>query len=341
MFDTALGVAIGLILVFLVFSMVVSGIYEGIARFLAWRAKDLWASVRLLLVPQDAPARPVPGEARLGVPLRPGGSRDHRPTGADAAAADPAADEVDLVAAFYAHPLIGGLEPLAHDQRTKVATIAPDSFARALIDVLVPGGDGETSVNALRQAIRDSNLPMKKPLLQVASEVGESLDAFREQVGAMFDQQMTHLSTLYRRRAKAIMFGIGLLVAVVANVDALHVASTLYGDDALRAATTVAAKELVASCEDKTGADLDTCLADARVSLDDQVTMPVGWGSADDGRSFCRWEAVGWMLGWLLTAVALMQGGPFWFDVLKRATSRAPAGAPGGSGGGGGTSRRA
>lgn len=152
MFDTALGVAIGLVLVFLVFSMVVSGIYEGIARFLAWRAKDLWASVRLL-----------------------------------------------------------------------------------------------------------------------------------------------------------------------------------------RAATTVAAKELVASCDDKTGADLDTCLADARVSLDDQVTMPVGWGSADDGRSFCRWGAVGWMLGWLLTAVALMQGGPFWFDVLKRATSRAPASEAGGAG----TSRRA
>ncbi len=338
MFDTALGVAIGLVLVFLVFSMVVSGIYEGIARFLAWRAKDLWASVRLLLVPEDAPTSAAAGEARLGVPLRPGGSRDHRPTGAAAAAADPAVPDVDLVAAFYAHPLIGGLEPLANDQRTKVASIAPDSFARALIDVLVPEGDGETSVSTLRTAIRRSDLPMKQPLLQVVSEVGESLDAFRQQVGAMFDQQMTHLSTLYRRRAKAIMFGIGLFVAVVANVDALHVAGALYGDDALRSATTVAAKELVESCEGKTGDDLSACLAEAKVSLDDQVTMPVGWGTAVDGRSFCGWEAVGWMLGWLLTAVALMQGGPFWFDVLKRATSRAP-GAGAGAGAAGTSSR--
>ena len=48
--------------------------------------------------------------------------------------------------------------------------------------------------------------------------------------------------------------------------------------------------------------------------------MPIGWG---DGRAeFHSWT----ILGWLLTALLVMLGGPFWFDLLSRLVSLRGAG---------------
>jgi hypothetical protein len=48
--------------------------------------------------------------------------------------------------------------------------------------------------------------------------------------------------------------------------------------------------------------------------------LPLGW-SADDPRTMPSWGFMVWLSkvsGWLLTAVAISLGAPFWFDLLSK-----------------------
>ena len=54
-----------------------------------------------------------------------------------------------------------------------------------------------------------------------------------------------------------------------------------------------------------------------------EVSIPVGWaGVAPDGFGWWR----GHVLGWALTAVLVMVGAPFWFELLERLVSSGRAG---------------
>jgi hypothetical protein len=131
------------------------------------------------------------------------------------------------------------------------------------------------------------------------------------------------LSEGYRRRAKWFLLAIGIVLAVVCNVDAISVAQRLQRDDAVRAAVVAQAEGVADACDGKTDAELTTCLKDETAPASDAVPLPVGWQDFQF-KSFT-------ILGWLVTGFALMQGAPFWFDLLQRAVtfrrSREPAGA--------------
>jgi hypothetical protein len=174
MFNSAMvDVVVGMLFVFLVFSLVVSGINEGITRVLAVRSRQLWSALRELL----------DGSYESG---------DQRPrTNTRATDTDP------LSMQLYANPLVRQLETAIRDERSRLPRIPKNEFSRGLIDVLVPAGNSATTVAQVRQAL--SNLPddspIKKPLLAIAGEAGEAVDKLREGIGEWFDARMTTLST--------------------------------------------------------------------------------------------------------------------------------------------------
>jgi hypothetical protein len=57
--------------------------------------------------------------------------------------------------------------------------------------------------------------------------------------------------------------------------------------------------------------ELSTCIREGAEKANASLTLPVGWaeGGGVDGRH---------ILGWLIAVIALSQGGPFWFDVLRK-----------------------
>lgn len=321
MLNNVLEVAIGMALVFLLFSLVVSGVHEAVARLLAWRSKALWAAIRQM-VDGDGVAPGTGGQKVLAslanaVPT----ARDPRPTLARAAAfksMEAAGAPVgDLTTAIYAHPLVGELDKLHTRSKSKIEKLPRDEFAAALIDVLVPNGNGETSVTGVKASLGNlpDDSPLKRPLLYFVSEAGESLEGFRTKVEGWFDGQMERLGRRYRRRAKWVMLGIGLAVAFACNVDALNVAGHLYREDALRAAVVAQAEAVAGNCEGKTDEDLTECItsqASAIEDADDAAPLPVGWANAGGRHPLLR------ALGFILTAFALMQGGPFWFDLVSK-----------------------
>jgi hypothetical protein len=244
-----------MLFIFLVFSLVVSGINEGFTRILASRSRQLWRALRQLL------------DGTAGT----GDQRPRKDTVADA--------NSPLSVKLYAHPLISQLETAVRDQRSRLSHIPSTEFSRGLIDVLVPAGAEATGVEETRAKLHDlpDGSPIKKPLLAIASEAGAEVDKLRQNIGDWFDTRMTGLSALYRRRTKWFLLAVGLLVAVALNVDAIGAAKQLYRDEALRAAVAQEAMKVASDCQAKTGADLESCTKTGVANVDGSITLPVGW----------------------------------------------------------------
>jgi hypothetical protein len=291
--SAAVDLVLGLFFVFLVFSLAVSAANEGITRALEWRSRHLWRSLRRLLDGEGTDVR-----------------KDQRPNVAEATDSSQA-----LADRLYAHPLIRQLETrFLPTDRTRLSHLPTTDFSRALLDILAPENPGQTTVANLLTKVRalDDASPLKTPLLAMINEAEGKVAKLREMVGEWFDARMEALSKTYKKHTRWVLVVLGLIVALIFNVDAVGAARRLYQDDALRAAVAGQATEVVSSCEDKSGDELATCLREQAAEADSAIRLPVGWPDPD-GIDWLQW------VGWLIAGIALGQGAPFWFDLLRRA----------------------
>jgi hypothetical protein len=136
-----------------------------------------------------------------------------------------------------------------------------------------------------------------------------------------YDETMGRLSGAYKRWATAVLFVVGLVLAVAGNVSAPHAAQTLWQQPAVREAALAAAEQAAAksSSPDMVGTNVQSIQDVAGLG------MPVGWQQGAD------WGSLAWttshIAGWLITALLLMLGAPFWFDALSRLVSLRATGA--------------
>jgi hypothetical protein len=128
----------------------------------------------------------------------------------------------------------------------------------------------------------------------------------RESAADWFDAVMERASSWYRRRAHAVAFGIGLALALAFNADTIAIGRALWRDGLLAEAARAAVEQGGVGAIDRL----------ARIGL------PLGWGPAGVPSS----PTALWLLGILVTAAAVAQGSPLWFDVLKRITNVRMAG---------------
>jgi hypothetical protein len=280
-------VVVGILFVFLVFSLVVSGVNEAITRLIAWRSRHLWRALRQLLDGE--------GEDLMA---------DQRPSGADP-------ESAKWTERLYAHPLILQLEGRIPTAKSRLSNIPTPDFSRAFIDLLVPDGQGDVTVGQVRTALQGlPEGPLKGSLLALVNSAGERVADLQQDIGDWFDSRMEALSRSYRRHVKWVLVGIGIIVALSFNVDAIGAAQRLYRDEALRTAVADQATSVVATCEEE--ADVAACTREQVGKVDTAIRLPVGWPDPD---------GINWLqgFGWLIAGIALGQGAPFWFDMLRKA----------------------
>lgn len=291
-----LEVAIGVVLLYLLLSLICSSIREGIEAWLKTRAADLERGIRELL--QDPEGK-------------------------------------GLAQAVYTHPLIYGLFQGAYEPGRR-ATLLPRggnlpsyiparNFAVALMDVVARGavapasgptagsGSGpavETrlSVQSLRAAAEKlENRSVQRALLTAIDTAQNDLDRAQANLEAWFNSSMDRVSGWYKRRTQNIIFVVGLVLTIALNADTVKVATSLAQDDALRRVV-VAEAESVARDKDRPPAEVS-----ARYQEVKSLGFPIGWQGWPGAR-----EAAGHIPGWLMTAFAISLGAPFWFDVLNK-----------------------
>ena len=309
-----LDVAIGLIMMFLLLSLVVSSIKEAFETVLHHRSKDLERGLREMF-------------------------GDRKRTG--------------MVPAFYNHPLISSLYAGAY-KRGKTsnlpAYIPSRMFALATVDLLasksappvLPGArpaDQQTVLQSFETSL--ANLPGEsqvrgalEPLLLVANGKLSQLEA---EIENWFDGSMDRVSGWYKRRTQIIISAIALSLAAFMNVDSLSIVRYINTSQTARAVLMNRVEQYrqahleVNAAPPSMGAPKTTELIDPLGWLERQGGLPLGWvikpapdQTQDDFNRDWRklpHTAGGWLLklaGILFTAFAVSLGAPFWFDILNR-----------------------
>ena len=136
------------------------------------------------------------------------------------------------------------------------------------------------------------------------------IDNLHTQLAAWFDAGMDRVSGDYKRQTQLYCFIIALGIAVLFNIDSIHLFKTLWEYPAI--ATQI---KLPSDVSTQTAVDIKKTIAELNA-------MPIGWL---DTTPTINWHTctVGdgffaQFIGWLITASATLFGAPFWFDLLQQ-----------------------
>jgi hypothetical protein len=303
-------IAIGLILMYLVLSLVCTVVNEFIATKLELRSRSLEAGLKQMLddkTLQDA----FYGHGLIsGYAGAIGNSQQVLRGGnvVNAATVDASGGQAD--------------NPSKHP-----SYLSGESFALALIGSLatgktVPGlADIQDAIEKL-----PANSRVRQALLASLIAARDDFDRFRQSVATWFDDTMEGLSGAYKRHLKVISLVVGCTVAVIANADTFAVGSALWSSQILRAQIVQVARETVDKGAPSTpGAATPTDIANAFKQADQTLTpLPLGWPTLVvnvrtlEGWGPWAWFVLSTLLGWFVTGLALSLGAPFWFDLLSK-----------------------
>jgi hypothetical protein len=258
--SSVLEVAIGLCFCYATVALIVSTVQEGLASALHLRAHTLLDGIKTML-------------------------NDPYFTG--------------LARALYAHALVNPHDDgKSGDQfalRAKPSYIEPANFAIALLDVLqsIPGDYAQLGRDI--DAIDD---PQVRTALQAFYQrANGDMEAFRKSLAGWFDNAMDRVSGAYKRRSMMVSVLLSLLLAILFNIDSIHLFRTLWQHPAL-AAQVLAAPSAI----------------DQR-TIDALFSLPIGWSTFPPvlNGDFLLQAA-----GWTMTAASTLFGAPFWFDMLQK-----------------------
>jgi hypothetical protein len=189
-------------------------------------------------------------------------------------------------------------------------------------------------------------------VLNTAHSVGDA----QEKLGKWFDNNMDRVTELYKRHMQRLSLVIGLVLALVLNVDTLRLAQSLWEDPSLREAVAATAQTVAPQLESDMNSaqtqdgSVDQSFQDVQTTLNDllDLRLPIGWEIApvDDAMiaeseasallpdplknarnlwNFVPGNSPHWLgllieklIGLGVTMIAVAQGAPFWFDLLRK-----------------------
>jgi hypothetical protein len=351
-----LDVAIGVVFVFLLFSLVASALNEVILSYLDRRARFLKEGLSELF--RDSGTQPtITADTFLQHGMIAVLSR-----GKYAAGTEPPKG----VKGFFTRSSTKGVP----------SYIPGKSFVLAVLD-LVTEGKNPAAVQDLRKSIENiGNKELKQTLLALYDDAKGNLDHFKANIENWFNESMDRVSGWYKRYAQQWLLVLSLTLAIVCNVDSVRIIRALSMDSKLRESILhqaesyarsqekaftqpapdpqatpapmgdVAAIPLPANASPTPMVDPEEKIAKFKRSLAnlEAVGVPIGWSDGpsqrliaslptprhifsgrfwtDDFFSGKTSSALGlWfsaLIGWVVVALAASLGAPFWFDLLNR-----------------------
>ena len=304
--NTALDVFIGLAFVYLLYSLFATVINEAIASIFGLRAKMLKHAILRML--------------------------------SDSATGK--AESNSLYTSFFQHALI---KYLGKGEGAAPSYLAPATFSKAVVDILgnaaapleaVTAEHVKTALEGIAAATGAPIIPADtgKVLQSYFAEANGDLAKFRALLEQWFDDTMNRASGWYKRQTQLIVFFIGVVLAVGFNVDTLQIEKRLSTDKVTRDALAQQAVSYVKTHQrpaDPTAADSvphpgSIQEVDSMIVVVDSVykadvkgvnaLLGLSWSADPDlTKDNMLWKC----LGWLITAVAISLGAPFWFDTLS------------------------
>jgi hypothetical protein len=252
---------------------------------------------------------------------------------------------------LYQHALINPRAPVTSPNSdpkvNKPSYIDKQQFAAALMDITglsaasatdAAQQPGPAAVAALQTALAQNVAaianPQIKSMLEGMIQRGQGdIGEVKKDIANWFDSAMDRVGGKFKRWTQLLSFGIALILAVLLNVDTVHLASALWAQPNL--VTNLNLESVAPASPTATaaaGGTTQTASPDAQAAnqavaiLD--ANLPVGWASGhffevvQNKKTIPIWKSEIFLtacFGWLITAIATLFGAPFWFDILQGA----------------------
>jgi len=360
-----LDVVIGLVFVYLLYSMLATILQELLATWFSFRSKLLERAISRMLEDGSVFDKRFGSLKALFKKI------------------NPSENATNITGLFYNHPMVKYLAE--DDYNSKPSYITKETFSKVMIDLLhgenvKPGEDIrpyiEKSINDGKTAL--SNIPFDDQTLRFIRSVWidaqGDIDVFRKSLEQWFDDTMERCTGWYKKHTQYILLVLGLCIAIVFNVNTIDIIGKLEKDPALREsvvqqanAFTTAHPNLYQERENSlidnnkkystpllvsktdTIAKKDSLIRQiihtksdslARVNSDSLINRGkvltqradsliqgditkanglLGIGIGSYSLKCGEWgKLLLSILGWLITALALSLGAPFWFDLLNK-----------------------
>ncbi|MBI9071539.1 MAG: hypothetical protein JEY94_08060 [Melioribacteraceae bacterium] len=310
-------IAIAIMFIYLIFSLFATVIHEIIATLFKLRAKNLSKAISRMLDDNDKEM---------------------------------------ISESFFEHPMIKYFGK--NNRFKKPSYIATQTFSKVVIDIIKTGKDlkllGEKTtdtIHNLKNQLKDSDFPeeTKALLLSFAADAEYDLSKFKFNLESWFDEAMERTKGWYNRQARIISIVLGLLIAIIFNADSISIISQLSRDNDKRIKLAAMSQEYISKYDSykslysaKASADSlkianDDSLFFNKIStlnskVDSIITneignidnvLGIGWIKENRIVNAYPETKYGWAvimrgIGWLLTALAISLGAPFWFDILNK-----------------------
>lgn len=218
------------------------------------------------------------------------------------------------------HPLVRGVSGKAG---IAPAYIPANTFALAVFDALLPGGNNATALESVRaKAMELPENSSRQAIVSIIDAANGDIVQARSNVESWFNSAMERVSAGFKRRMQILTLVVSAIVTLIFGADTIAIANSLYQEPSLRAAVAgVAANQgntgLISPATNITaGAGQNTNLQVTIQTLQQQ-TLPLGWNKVPQAGSDWIFK----VLGLVLTALAVSLGAPFWYQLLQALTS--------------------
>ncbi len=225
-------------------------------------------------------------------------------------------------------------------------------------DEKLKGDEPKTSISKtfdfvqLKKSIANSDVlkdDLKRVLVQYAEE-SKDLGDFRIRIETWFNQAMREAAGTYKQRSQAWILLVAIMVTAALNVDSVAVAKFLYENPearekfaelAVNASKDSTYQNSINLADFPTPLDStiksgDTVLVKINVNIKEikaysdlltSTSLPIGWNEKTKIECCSRpwWTR---FFGWLMTAMAVSMGAPFWFDMLNKLSNLRSASKP-------------
>lgn len=348
--DAILEVAIGLVVMWLTLSVAVSQIQEWISSWLGLRAKMLELAIANMLKNGDllkafynhpliqTLSQP---DKSIVAPLQPAGQLSKRQDQARQKKPSIIRKPSYIQAADFASVMMDLIIKEGNTPDQQVMASSAEDFTQRVNDGIAnikqnyPGFD----------QIVELHFPH---LTNEAINTAKSVVQARTNLENWYNSVQERVKGWYTRRAMIISFAIGLILALIFNVDSIQISSQLWKAPTIRQALVAQAGTTAAN-----GIPTNTLSQLAKLNPQDyadSLAIPIGWSTApvtDATVTQCGWtpgqnvhpyfmmnnqcniivnlpamnDLGGWItkfFGILITGLAAAQGSPFWFKLLNR-----------------------
>lgn len=269
-----LNVIVGLVLIFLLYSLFATTILELLASFLSFRGRNLEKTLRNMLDPGNS----------------------------------------ELFQDFKNNPMYKQLAGNFVGKNTPPSYLTSEKF-RSILFQVIGRNQPEEKVDEWIGKMPEG--PLKEVLAQLMADARQDKEEFKQKVELWFNDVMDRASGWYKRNMQRILILVGLGIAFAFNVDSLEIYGKLSRDPetasmlVLEANKVVDAGQAPSSLKDEAA----SLLAEHLEVL--KSPMGIGWEDV----SLAELSASDWLkkvFGWIVTAMAISLGAPFWFDLLKK-----------------------